>query len=236
MTAMGTSTRELDIDTLVLTAYQYAGLVNELQTAEGPHWEARSAYGRRQLEIIIDRLAADGIYERSMELYDVTVPAGSTYVEMPADTVDIRGVSAMLDVGGAQVALENISRDEYFALPSPTSTGSIPAQVYLARGSPMRLYLTPVPEGDCVIRVQRQRLSYDNSQGTATPDLERYWTDFIVHELAARLALSAGVAVERVALLQAKAQDAKRAAQGKSSSQLPNRAVLDHRGMWRGRC
>lgn len=233
MTVMATNTREFDIDTLVLTAYQYAGLVNELQTAQGPHWEARSEYGRKMLETIVDRLGADGIFERSMEFYDVAVPADAQSVQMPADTLDIRGPARVVQEDGSEFELDSISRQEYFDIPIKDTQGS-PAQVYLARCAPMRLYVWPVSEAGCTIRVQRQRLSFDNSAGAATVDLERYWTDYLLHELAARLVITAGLPMDRAAFLQAKAQDAKRAAMGKSSGQLPNRAVLSHPGPWRG--
>ena len=233
MTTMTTNTRELNIDKLVLTAYQYAGLINEMQTAAGSQWDARSAYGRTQLEIIVDQLGAEGIFERTMEWYDVVYDASATYATLPSDTVDIRGDAALYqdDVNGTLLPLRQMTRDEYSALTIPL-TGGNPGRFYVARGVPMKLHLWPVPETARTVRVQRQRLSYDNSSGTATVDLERYWTDYLLNELAARLALGAGLSVERAAVYTAKAVAAKTAARGKSTDQLPNRMVVDHMGPW----
>lgn len=235
MTVMATNTRELDIDTLVLTAYQYAGLMNEMQTAEGPQWDARSAYGRRQLELIVDALAADGIYERSMQTFEITVPMGQKSIQMPPDTVDVRGVTGNLLFDGSESPLEALSRTEYFEIPTKDQAGP-PCKFYLARTAPMFLFLWPVPDEDVVVRVQRQRLTYDNSRGAATVDLERFWMDYLLHELATRLALGSGVAVERAVILQTKAAAAKEKAKGKASDQLPNQFVMAHRApQWRCR-
>jgi hypothetical protein len=236
MTAMTTNTREFDIDTLVLTAYQYAGLVNEMQTAQGPQWDARSAYGRKQLEVIVDQLGAEGIYERSVEWYDLRVAAGDRYTPLPSDTLDVRGVAKLVqgDVNETLLDLEPMTRDRYNELPTVTASGT-PGRFYVSRGVPMNLYLWPVPDVACTIRVQRQRLSYDNSRGAASVDLERFWTDYLLNELASRLALGAGLSVERAAMYAAKAISAKNAAKGKSSGQLPNQIEVDHRGPYRGR-
>lgn len=233
MTLMNTSTRELDINTLVLTAYQYAGVINEMATADGPQWLAKAAYGRRHLELIVDSLAADGIYERSIQFYDLDVTAGSVTTELPTDTVDVLDVSMLVQTG-YDVPLTALPREGYQAISTKDQTGT-PQKVYVERGVPMLLYLWPVPEADCTIRLQRQRLTYDNSSGGATVDLERYWMDYLLHELAYRVAMSNGIVVQRCQMLEAKARDAKGRAQGKSGSQLPNRIVVDHRGPYRGR-
>lgn len=231
MTAMTTNLRELDIDKLLLTSYQYAGLVNEMQTASGPQWDARSAYGRAQLEIIVDALAADGIFERTMEWYDLPVAAGDRYTALPSDTVDIRGNAKLLqdDINDTLLTLEPFTRDQYNDVYTTEVTGT-PARFYISRGVPMSLYLWPVPDSARTIRIQRQKLSFDHSRGSATVDLERYWLDYLLNELASRLALGAGLSVERAAVYTAKAQAAKLKAQGKSSGQLSNRMVVDHRG------
>ena len=233
MTVMSSNTRELDINTLVLMAYQYAGVMNELQTAQGPQWDARSTYGRRHLEVIIDALGAEGIFERSMEAYDVTVVAGAESTELPADTIDVR--SAMMqndDSNLTEYRLDPLSRESYASLTTKAQEGP-PRQFYVARTSPMRLFLWPIPDAACVVTLQRQRLTFDNSAGASTTDLERYWMDYLVNELAARVALTNGMPMDRVMALQAKATAAQTKARGKSSSQLPNQIVVNHRGPYR---
>lgn len=232
MTAMTTNTRELDINTLVLTAYQYAGVMNELQTAQGPQWDARSAYGRRQLELIIDGLAALGIFERAMQFSTLSVASGDVTTELPADTVDIRGEIMLEQEDGTQFKLSTITREGYQDITLKEQSG-MPIKVYVARGAPMQLYLWPVPDAACTLLLQRQVLSFDNSAGSATPDLERYWADYLVHELAHRVAMSSGISMDRCAMLMSKAAECRRNAQGKASSQLPNRIVVNHRGPYR---
>jgi hypothetical protein len=154
---------------------------------------------------------------------------------LPSDTVDIRGEAKYVQSDNSLLTLEPMRREEYSALVIPESPG-LPSRFYVSRGVPMSLYLWPVPETDITIRLQRQRLSFDNSSGSATVDLERYWIDYLVNELAARLALGSGLSIERVALYTAKAQAAKTAARGKSTDQLGTRIIMDHRGpYWRGR-
>lgn len=228
MTVMTTNVREFDINTLVLMAYQYAGLMNEMQTAEGPQWDAKSAYGRRQLEVIIDGLVADGIFERHVQTYDVAVTAGSASVELPVDTVDVRGDGGLLQDDGSLFKLLQITRQTYVSKTPPAQAGT-PSEFYVSRGAPMLLLPWPVPDGDCTIRIQRQVLAYDSSAGAATVDLERYWTDYLLHELAVRVAMSNGV-TSVVQILQAKATAAKNAARGKASGQLSNQIVVRHPG------
>jgi hypothetical protein len=231
MTVMTTNTAEFDINTLVLLAYQTAGVMNEIQTAEGAQWDARSTFGRRQLELIVDALGADGIFERSMETYELAVTAGQASTEMPTDTIDVRGPAAFLQDDATEFPLMPMARQEYADITIKPATGT-PMKYYLARGAPMRMFLWPVPDSDCTIRMQRQRLSYDNRRGASTVDLERYWSDYLVHELASRVANANGMPLDRVMSLQAKAQAAKTAARGKSSGQLPNRIILAHKGPW----
>lgn len=232
MTVMSTNTAEFDVHTLVLLAYQTAGIMNEYQTAEGPQWDARATFGRRQLELMIDALAAEGIYERSMETYELEVAAGEVSTALPADTVDIRGDGTLVFEDDTETTIKQLTRQQYANLLIKDETGT-PIQFYVSRGAPMYVYLFPVPADACTLRVQRQRLSYDSSSGAATADLERYWTDYLVHELAARVATSNGMPLDRVTLLTAKATQAKLMAKGKSSGQLPNRITMGHKGPYR---
>lgn len=231
MTVMSTNTRELDINTLVLTAYQYAGVMNEMQTAEGPQWDARSTYGRKQLEVIIDALPGAGVFERSMETYDLAVSAGSASTAMPVDTIDVRGSAKLLQDDDSEFDLAPLSRQQYADI-TIKDVQSTPSKFYLARTAPMFLFLWPVPEADCTIRLQRQRLTFDNSSGSATVDLERFWMDYLLNELAARVAISNGMPMDRTAILTAKSSAALSQARGKASSQLPNRIVMGHRTPW----
>lgn len=237
MTISTSNTHELDINTLVLTAYQYAGVMNEMQTASGPQWDARSRYGRTHLELILDGLIADGIFVRSVELYELDIEAGATRTALPADTVDVRGEAVLVGGEGdgtvTGIPIKAINREKYHGLILPEQTGATPSMFYVERTAPMYLYLWPVPDSALTIRIQRQRLSYDSTQGSATVDLERFWSEFIVHELAARIALTNGLPTDRITLLQAKAQVAKQAARGKASDQLDNRIIVNHPGPYR---
>lgn len=232
MTVMSTNTRELDISTLVLTAYQYAGVMNEMQAADGPQWDARRAYGCRQLELIIDALGAAGVYERSVEFYDLLVASGATTTEVPQDTIDFIGDGMLHRDDGSTWCVEASNRETYQAITTKEDSG-LPLKYFLHRGAPMKVYLWPRPDADCTITFQRQRLTYDNKAGAATTDLERFWADYLVHELAYRLAMSNGMSTERCALLMGKAGAAKLVAQGKAGDQLPNQIVVSHRGPYR---
>lgn len=72
----------------------------------------------------------------------------------------------------------------------------------------------------------------DSKLGTDTPDLERYWHDYLQFELAYRFALASSLMSDEKALLKAEAAEAKQTAQNYAKQFVPSQIALDHRTGW----
>lgn len=231
MTVASTSTRELDITTLLQRAYQLATMMPIEQGASGAQWEARAAFGRDMLEMTVDNLQAEGLLTRDVETYDVTLTDGTAAYTLPATTIRVVG-NAMYQSASGQpwFPVRAMDREEFLAIADKTSEGS-PTRYYQARTGTVVLNLWQIPDTTgATLRVQRQKLLADNNVGTATVDLERSWSKYLLWELAHHFAVSGGIEVQRCGYLHSKATDILKVCKRTTSQSLPSQMVLDHDG------
>lgn len=240
MTVVATNTRELDIGSIIRLARQTAGLMPLEGGMSGPQWTAAAEYGRSQLELILDVLQTDTPLSRHIELYTTTVSAigagsVSAPITLPADTIDVTG-DIMYKPSGENVesTICRIDRETWHGWSDKTISGR-PTMYYLQRAATLSLYLLPIPdEAGATLRIQRQKLLADSSSTTATPDLERYWADYLHWELGYRFAVGV-LPAERVGFLRSEARRALQMAQSKGRPQEDNQAYLRHPTQWHGR-
>lgn len=234
MTVASTNTRELNLDQLMRRAMQTAGIMafESVIDANDEQWRQRSAYGRDQLEFILDRLQAEGVILRDVVRYPLTLVAGTASYALPADTLDVHGDAMFqLDPTASESTVRPMDREEYHAISDKTSEGT-PTRFWLERLGVCTVYLHQVPEAGGTLYLQRKKMLADSKLGTNTPDLERYWHDYLQFELAYRYALASSLQADEKALLKAEAAEAKVTAQNYARQFVPSQIALDHRTGW----
>lgn len=237
MTISSTTSVELSIDTLVRRAYQLAGLMDAVQGPSSPNWSARAAMARDFMEMDLAALQAEGIMVREVDRYALTITGvdGANPYSLPANTLDVIG-DAMFTKSGETVETPVMmrSREEYHALSNKTAAGR-PTLYYPERGATVRIYLWPVPSADNAgtLTVQRRKLIATSTDGSATLDLERLWTSYVVWSLAHKLANAAGLPPADRGYLRSQAERELAKAKLYSRQRAPNQMYLDHRTGWR---
>lgn len=208
MTAMSANTREIDINTLLLRAFQLAGLIPMEAAASGTQWEARAAYGRDILEMVVKAIQSDGNITTDMDMTEVTLEEGVAEYEMPAGTLRVQGLAMYAeDASDIQTQVRTISRGEYQAIPLKDNPGR-PTRYYAARGAVTTLFLYMVPDTTgAVLTIQRQRLLGDNTDPSASVDVERSWNKWLMWELAHHFAVAGGQEVQRCGYIRSNADN-----------------------------
>lgn len=233
MTVNTESTRELDIDRIVMLAIQTAGILPPGASRSGRQWDNLSAQARDFLEINIDHMQTLGTFARAIELYDVPMVANTDSYDLPPTTLIVVGdaqFSSTADTGSTFV--RQVGREEYVAIADKTSTGR-PSIFYSQMHATTTLFLWPVPDVDGTLLIQRSRLLADNEDGSLTVDLERHWVKFVLYDLAHSLAVANSVNPMRCQYLRNQADTALGPSKRLATSKGPGRAVLCHPTGWR---
>lgn len=232
MTVSTSSTRELDINRIALLAAQVAGLLPAGAPQSGVQWEKYARQARDFLELEIDGIQAEGLLARTVEFYDVQLVAGTTTYTLPSTTLSVIG-DAMYAAPGSenQQLVAVIDRDRYHLIANKDTDGT-PSLFYAQSHGVVTLFVWPVPDAAGVLTVQRQRLLYDNDDGTNTVDLERHWMKYVVFAVGHWMALSNGIDPSKCGYLNAKAEKALMAALSRSAQPTPGQIENDHRSGW----
>lgn len=236
MAISSSRTRELTIGQIVLMAYRKAGLKNVHQSVSTVEFAAASDL----LDTIIDsEIETRGLYARAVTFELVQLAADVREYELPAyvfDVIDkgmyIAASEADPEAATAEFVVEQVDRDTRQTVGSKSATGT-PTMFYTDRTvSPIKVWLWPIPEEAGRIRFQVHRMSADSNDSTKTPDVERFWAQYLIYELAHQLAEDnsiSGAKVMRLATLaQQKLQTARAYANPRGSIQL----YPDHPTAW----
>lgn len=191
MTINTSRTTEFDIGQIVLMAYRKAGLLNEHQALDAP----KSNAGKALLETIIKELEIYGVSARTVVLERVTVTALTNTYALEASTFDIVGSAVWIDGDDpdpdnpqAVFPLRPVDREQRQIIDSEAASGQ-PTLFYVDQTTvPISVWLWPTPSADGYVRFQSRRLAADSTDTAKTPDLERYWVQYLIHELGAQLA------------------------------------------------
>lgn len=234
MTVSGTNSRELNLDQLIRRAMNTAGIMAFEQTVvtTDPQWQMRASYGRDMLEFILDRLQAEGVILRDVERYALPLAVDTASYALPVDTLDVHGDAMYLESGDTtERRVTAMDREDYHAI-SDKALGGAPSRFWLERLSLCTVYVHPVPTVAGTLYFQRKKMLADSTSGASTPDLERYWHDYLHYELAFRYAVSSSLTLDRVGTLKGEAAEAKATAQNYARQFVPSQIELDHRTGW----
>jgi hypothetical protein len=166
------------------------------------------------LNLELDTLQAAGKVLRTVERVTLPLIANTSEYTLAADTLDLVS-SANDNVGtifsssdNSETVVQALPRGEWMGLSSKTSTASRPSFCYVERGPLVKLVFWPVPDSAYYsFRYARTRYFFANDTGNLSPDLARTWTQFLVYSVAAAVAPTSSLGLDKVQYFDAKAKE-----------------------------
>lgn len=230
MTISTTRDNEQTIGTLVSDAYRMASLLGDHQTLD----TARMNKGMRALERICKSPEFNGAVARVVAPYILDIDADDGAYSLPSYVITPLGDAGFyLDDETQETPVIQSNRQQYQAIGDKAVTGERPTSYFADRTTdPVSVYLYPVPTAAGSLRLQVQRLRADVTSSTATLDLERHWHEAVMMALAHKLALSAGLPMNRVEYIGNEAKAGTKLAYDESSQQVTVRARVNHPTPW----
>jgi hypothetical protein len=222
---------------IVAMAYRRAGLLSAYETPDVP----KATAARLLLDDIVKETSAEGVFAKSVRMTEVALIEGSTDYTMDGDVLDVIGTGMYIDASQTDIEhatsetpITPMDREEWQRLSAKAATGR-PYKYWADRSfEPIVLRIWPIPDAGNLgtMRVQTHRLPADVTGGDVTAPFERYWTQYLVWELAHQLAVDNTLTIERCTYLATIAQAKYKKAKGYSRQQQPSRAVLNHPTNW----
>ena len=191
MTVSGSTDFELDVAEYVEEAFERCGL------------EARTGYdlrtAKRSLNLMFADWANRGLNQWTIKQRTITAVESDGDYTLDADVIDI--LSAVIRRSGTDYTIDRISRDEYLAIPTKTTTGRI-TQFFVDRQITPVLKVWPVPDTDTDVIVYDCLTRIDDADTqTNTMDVPFRFYPCLSAGLAYYIALKR--APERVQMLKA---------------------------------
>jgi hypothetical protein len=135
MATSGSRDFDLDVSEIIEEAYERCGL--EVRTG----YDAKTA--RRSMNLMFADWANRGVNLWTVRQATITLTAGQAIETLTADVVDLLDV--VVRRGGTDFSISRISRSNYLAQPSKTTTGR-PSQYFFNRQILPEITLWPTPE------------------------------------------------------------------------------------------
>jgi len=207
MTTSGTTTFNLDLNSLVEEAFERCGA--ELRTG----YDLRTA--RRSLNLLTIEWANRGINLWTIEQGSIPLVQGQITYDLPIDTIDLidHVVRTQSGVGQTDINISRISVDTYSTIPNKNATGR-PIQVWINRQSGATepggisnptINVWPAPEQSnfYTFVYWRLRRIQDAGNGTTTQDIPFRLLPALVAGLSYYLSLKVPDAITRTDMLKA---------------------------------
>jgi hypothetical protein len=193
MTVALTAAIDLPIDTIILRAYQLAGLLDHSAMSSGPTWMSKASMARDFLELDLQGISARGYLVRSIDFYPLTLVAGTNPYDLPAVTFDLIGTATYLPLG-QQSGETHIAMTDYYGYQkiSDKLSAGVPSVFYPHRAATFQVYFWPVPDAGALgtVTFQRRRILATMREGDKTIDCEAAWNEYFLYSLAHKLALA----------------------------------------------
>lgn len=202
MTTSGTSTFNLDINSLVEEAFERCG--SELRTG----YDLRTA--RRSLNLLTIEWANRGINLWTIEQGSIPLTANTITYDLPVDTIDL--LDHVVRTGSGQnqidINISRISESTYSTIPNKNATGR-PIQVWVNRQSgattptgvqnpQINIWPLPTVNNQYTFVYWRLRRIQDAGTGISTQDIPFRFLPAMVAGLAYYLAMKIPDAAQRI--------------------------------------
>ena len=235
MPISSTPTTPIAINTLILLAYKRAGVLPVEATTAGANMAAKLSHGKTLLDLILDNLAVEGFNARTMSMYDLDIVAGTSSYTLPDTLLDVYEDAMFYsdDAPRSELVCKQIDIATWQTLTVKTSESPRPQLYTVFRsGATPVVRLWPVPTDAGTLRLKSVRLLGDNSTGTNSVDLARYWQDVIVWMLAHYIAVDSSMPQDRVALLFGTAEKKKKEAMRFNFEHTSQQAMVSYTTQW----
>lgn len=222
MTTSGTTSFDMDFTEIAEEAWERAG--REMRSG----YDLRTA--RRSMNLLTIEWQNRGINLWTIDEGSVTLTAGTSEYDLPADTIDLLEQVIRTGQGNqstqSDLSITRISVSTYASIPNKLSRGR-PIQVWIERlrDNP-KINVWPVPDSDnYVFRYWRMRRIQDAGSGIQTADMNFRFLPCLVAGLAYNIALKEPTLVERVGLLKQVYEEQFQLAAGEDREKTPARFV-----------
>lgn len=199
MTVATTTGFEFNVGQICLLASRKANILHVSQSLS----EADAGAARDELQLMIASSQAKGMFAKVMTFELVPLTATALGYMLAATTMDVVGPGMYVPLGQptsggtGETPVTQMLQGDWQALSTKLAQGR-PTRYYAHRVAPqIEIRLDRVPAAADVgasIRLPVQRFRADvRNAANATLDYEQFWTDYLVHELGARLASNNGM-------------------------------------------
>jgi len=197
MATSGTATFNLDFDDIIVEAYERCGL----EVRDG--YDMKTAL--RSINLMFSEWANRGLNLWTIDQRQVALVTGQYEYTLPDDTVDALSAVIRTNAGLStqqDITIDRIGYAEYLHIPNK-STQSRPAQYFVQRTAPAKLFLYPAPDAtqSYIFRYYAIRRIQDAGGFTNTADISFRFLPCLVAGTA--YYLSVKKAPDRVQLLKA---------------------------------
>lgn len=225
------STRIIDIATIIRRSYQLAGLMNAIESTADPTWTSKVEMAADFLDMKLKALQSSSILEKHVALEGIAVTGSDGSYAVDTDVLGILGNAMFAKTGDdTQTPVVPMAREEWQAITDKTSEG-LPARYWFDRYN-HAINLWPVPQDNGTLTIQAHRLIADGNNSVYDVELERHWTEWLVYSLSHMLALANGLPLDRVREFKMLADETKKAVDGYSKSSDPTFLYLAHNTPW----
>ncbi len=241
MTIATAPSTPISLNDLILLAYKRAGVLPVEARLTGANMVPKLEHGRTTLNLIMDALATEGFLARTTGFHDLQLVAGEPYYTLPNDVLDVHDDAMMVPAQSLDTKFTSgelvCKQIDLFKWSTLTVKGSISTrpQLYCVfrHGALVNLRFWPVPSEAGVMRLNVTRLFGSSSNGTKSADLERFWYDCLVWQLAYYIAVDSSMPSERVGLLAGIAESKKKQCVAFSFEHTTGpQAVVDYTTQW----
>lgn len=241
MTIATAPSTPISLNDLILLAYKRAGVLPVEARLTGANMVPKLEHGRTTLNLIMDALATEGFIARTTGFHDLQLVAGEPYYTLPNDVLDVHDDAMMVPADNLDTKFTSgelvCKQIDLFKWSTLTVKGSVSTrpQLYCVfrHGALVNLRFWPVPSEAGVMRLNVTRLFGSSSNGTKSADLERFWYDCLVWQLAYYIAVDSSMPSERVGLLAGIAESKKKQCVAFSFEHTTGpQAVVDYTTQW----
>ena len=229
------------LNELILLAFKRAGVVPVETRLSSANMVPKLEHGRATLNLIMDALATEGFIARTTGFHDLPLVAGEPYYTLPNDILDVHEDAMMVPADNVDTKFTTgelvCKQIDLFRWSTLTVKGSISTrpQLYCVfrHGALVNVRFWPVPSEAGTMRLNVTRLFGSSSVGTNSPDLERFWFDCLVWQLAYYIAVDSSMPADRVSMLSGIAEAKKRQCVNFSFEHTSGpQAVVDQPTQW----
>lgn len=232
MTIMSTSGTQRTIDEVARLAYVLAGLLEENQTLSAV---GGGGLARLFLDTIIKDLQSKGITAKSSGFYLQTLTADTFEYAMPSNVLDVFGNAMYIDASEAdttrasgETVITQMSADDWNEQSAKDATGRPIRYFTFRETNPPIVRLWPIPDEAGTVRFQIHRHLADTTDGSATLDLEAYWVNQVIYQLAGMLAEAKTMPADKIGRLNGIARSKLADARAMSTSRTGSQMVVTH--------